>query len=327
MSALPQGLQCMNMLDRLFSREIQRRTGAHAINIIIENDLKTRKRSRSRGSRALKSVTHTKVTTKKSSLLHRLNIRLPWLKFVAAIMIGAIVSADLLGVTISSLNESNLNLVAPMQHHPKATERTLEGKMLIALTFDDGPFPETTPRLLDVLTEKDVPATFFMLGMMARANPDIVKHIAKDHHEVASHTMYHQNLIRLTPEAAQADLNESKAVIKDITGSDPAFVRPPYGNYNDFVATAAACPLILWSVDTEDWSSKNADAIIATTMREVHDGAIILMHDIYPTSVDALPVLIDTLRSAGYEFATVSELAQTRNITLNPGQAYYNFRP
>ena len=77
----------MNMLDKLFSREIQRRTGAHAINIIIEGDLKTRKRSRSRGSRALKSVTHTKVTAKNPSLLHRLNVRLPWLKFAAVIIV------------------------------------------------------------------------------------------------------------------------------------------------------------------------------------------------------------------------------------------------
>ena len=317
----------MNILDKLFSREIQRRTGAHAINIIIEGDLKTRKRSRSVGSKALESTTRTEVVPRKTSLLHRLNVRLPWLKFAAIFVAGAIICLDLFGLTISKVDYLSQNLIAPMQHHVKATERTLEGKKLVALTFDDGPFPETTPKILDILTKKDVPATFFMLGNLARTYPDIVQRIAKEHHQVASHTMYHQNLIRLTPEAAQADLDESKTVIKNITGSDPAFVRPPYGNYNDFIAAAAARPLILWSVDTEDWSSKDPDAIVATAMREVYDGAVILMHDIYPTSVDALPTLIDTLRDAGYEFATVSELAQAKNITLTPGQAYYDFCP
>ena len=323
----------MNILDKLFSREIQRRTGAHAINIYIDSNTKARKRSRSRGAQALDAAkTTTKITTTKSqgSLLHRLNIRLPWFKFATTLTLILIVVLDLVGLTISKTNDSFDRLkIAPMSHHVKATERIIEGKKLIALTFDDGPMPATTPRLLDVLTEKDAPATFFMLGFMARNNPDIVKRAAMERHEIASHTMYHQNLVRISSGAAQADLDEAKSVFKSILGDDrgPAYVRPPYGNYNGAIANFANRPLILWSVDTEDWLHKDVDSIVATAMREVHDGAIILMHDIYPTSVDAVPVLIDRLRQDGYEFVTLSELAKARGVILNPGEAYYSLRP
>ena len=139
--------------------------------------------------------------------------------------------------------------------------------------------------------------------------------------------MYHQNLVRLPAEAVQADVNEAKTVIKSIVGHSPIYVRPPYGNINDNVRAAVNRPMILWSVDTEDWLSKNPESIIATAMSEVHDGAIILMHDIYPTSVDAVPALVDTMRSAGYEFATIKELTDIRGVELVPGEFYYNFLP
>lgn len=317
----------MSMLDKLFSREIRRRTGAHVVSIYIDDKTKTRKRTRAAGTKALGA---TKVTTKKTqgSFWHRLDVRFPWLKILTVLVIGGVAVLDLLNLTISRIEEEEGVLkVAPMMQHVKATERTLEGKMLVALTFDDGPFGETTPKLLDILTEKDAPATFFMLGMMAERYPEIVQRVYKERHEVASHSMYHQNLVRLEPEAMRADLDQSKGVFKAILGQGPAYVRPPYGNYNDFVAAAATRPLILWSVDTEDWLNKNTDAIVATAMSEVHDGAVILMHDIYPTSVEAVPALIDALRGAGYELATVKELAKARGVTLAPGEAYYNFRP
>lgn len=317
----------MNILDKLFSREIQRRTGARAISIYIDSNTKTRKRSRAIGSSALNA---TKVTTKhrQGSLFHRLNVRLPWLKLVAVCILGLIVILDLLDVTIPKTNDPAGHIkIAPMARHVRATERTTEGKKLAALTFDDGPSPATTPRLLDLLAEKDAPATFFMLGNMARANPELVQRIEKEHHEVASHTMYHQNLVNLPAATAAADINEAKSVIRSITGHDPTYTRPPYGNFNAAVASSVGSPIILWSVDTEDWLSKDTNTIVATTMSEVYDGAIILMHDIYPTSVEAVPTLIDTLRDAGYEFVTISELAKLRGVDLAPGSAYYSLRP
>ena len=320
----------MNMLDKLFSKEIKRRTGAHAISIYIDTKTKAKKRSRSIGASALKASNKTTVTTKKieGTFFHRLDVKFPWLKLLAVCLIGAIVIADLCDLTISQVKDPrNKVRVAPMSKHVRVTERVLKGKKLAVLTFDDGPSSETTPRLLDILSEKDVPATFFMLGKMARANPDIVKRMEKEGHIVASHTMYHQNLVRLSAGAIESDVEEAKAVINSIIGHDPAFVRPPYGNYNDFVRAASKKPLILWSVDTEDWRSKNPESIISVAMSEIYDGAIILMHDIYPTSVDAVSGLIDTMRSEGYEFATIKEVSKIRNIKLNPGSAYYNFSP
>lgn len=317
----------MNMLDKLFSREIKRRTGAHAINIYISSNSNQRKRSRSIGK---KTLDVTKITTKnrQGSLLHRLDVRVPWLKLVAVVVIGTIIVLDLLDLTISHTSDSVSPIkIAPMSHHAKVTTRTLEGKKLVALTFDDGPSPTTTPRLLDLLTEKDAPATFFMLGMMAQRYPDIVQRAAKDHHEIASHTMYHQNLTNLPIASAQSDIAEANTTFIQILGHGPAYNRPPYGNFNDVVTSSVNSPIILWSVDPRDWQNQDVNTIINIAMDQVHDGAIILMHDIYPTSVDAVPTLIDALRNSGYEFATISELVTKRGITLSVGGVYYDFRP
>ena len=327
----------MSILDRLFSRELQRRAGERTIKIYAKNKTDSRKKSQKIGDSALKSSAKSppKTTpksppksTEQTSLFHRIDVRFPWLKLAALCSIGLIALLDLCDLTISRIGDPyNKIRIAPMAHHVRATDRILDGKMLVALTFDDGPSSATTPRLLDVLTEKDTPATFFMLGNMARNNPDIVKRIKKEGHDIASHTMYHQNLVRITPAVAQADINEAKSVISSIVGHDPSYTRPPYGNINDSVRTAVGTPIILWSVDTLDWQSKNPEAVLATAMSEVHDGAIILMHDIYPTSVDAVPALIDTMRKSGYEFVTISELAKARGAVLTPGAIYYNLRP
>ena len=103
--------------------------------------------------------------------------------------------------------------------------------------------------------------------------------------------------------------------------------RLPYGNVNDAAKEVIHTPLIRWSVDPLDWQSKDPDSILGITLDQIHDGAIILMHDIYPTSVEAAGNIIDSLRSSGYEFATVSELARFRNVTLSDGVEYYNFAP
>ena len=216
--------------------------------------------------------------------------------------------------------------LAPMSRHVRM-RRDYSDKKLVALTFDDGPSADTTPRLLDILFEKDVPATFFMLGSRARNNPDIVKRAEREYHIVASHTMYHQNLIRISVTAAEADVNESKEVFKGILGYNSKLTRPPYGNINDTVRKVIGTPLILWSVDSADWHNQDPNTILAIIKSQLHDGAIILMHDIYSTSVDAVPIIIDELRKDGYEFVTVPELAKARKINLASGTAYYNFRP
>ena len=267
------------------------------------------------------------MSTRDSSFFRRIDIQLPWLKLVAVIVVGAMAILDLLDYTISKTTDSYIRIqIAPMSHHVRI-KRDITGKKLVALTFDDGPSNAATSRLLDILYEKDAPATFFMLGKMARANPDLVRRAEKEGNIVASHTMYHQNLVRISANAAKDDIAESKAVFNDILGHEPMLTRPPYGNINNTVRDNVGTPMILWSVDTLDWQSKNVDDILAVTKEQVHDGAIILMHDIYDTTVDAVPVVIDELRKEGYDFVTVPELAKIRGVELEPGTTYYNFRP
>lgn len=267
------------------------------------------------------------MSTQERSFFRRIDIRFPWLKIVTICLIVIVALIDLFGLTISRVDDPVKKVrVAPMSHHVRA-RRDYSGKKLVALTFDDGPSPETTPRLLDILYEKDVLATFFALGKMARNNPDIILRAKKEGHTVASHTMYHQNLIRISASAVESDVSEAKSVLKSILGQSPTLTRPPYGNINNAVRSSTGTPLILWSVDTLDWKSRDVSAIIETTKAQVHDGAIILMHDIYDTTVDAVPIIIDDLRKDGYEFVMISELAKARGVELVAGNSYYNFRP
>ena len=265
---------------------------------------------------------------KKRSLFSRLNLYFPWLKLVAVCFIGIVAILDLLDLTISKTDNLNDDFpVAPMSKHKKITARNPENKKIVALTFDDGPLPSTTPRLLDILTEKDCVATFFALGSMARKYPEIIKRAQNEGHEIASHTMYHQNLARISPEDAESDRDEAIDTLRSILGRSPTLTRPPYGIFNDSVIELSESPLILWSVDPEDWKNRDVGAIVDIIMSQVSDGAIILMHDIYQSSVDAVPTIIDKLRSAGYEFVTISEMAKIRNIIPSSGNSYYYFKP
>lgn len=269
-----------------------------------------------------------KTEEKPRGLFSRLNTRFPWLKLVTVIYLGLIIILDLLDLTISKTDNLTDDFpTTPFSKHVKATERDLKNKKLVALTFDDGPSPETTPRLLNILTEKNTLATFFVLGYMAENNPDIIRRMNREAHEIASHTMYHQNLPTLSWDGIAHEINAANDVYRGILGRNPTLLRPPYGNINNNVRNIANLPLILWSVDTLDWKNRNPDTILEITMNQVHDGAIILMHDIHPTSVDAVPRLIDTLRENDYEFVTVSELVAARKVELAPGASYFNFEP
>ena len=184
------------------------------------------------------------MSTQDRSFFRRIDIRLPWLKLVAVVIIGTLAILDLLDLTISKAADPYDKIkIAPMAHHVRATQRVFDGKMLVALTFDDGPSSTTTPRLLDILYKKDVPATFFMLGKAARANPDIVRRAEKEDHIIGSHTMYHQNLVRIPVQAAKDDIAEAKTVFNDILGRSALFTRPPYGNINDTVRSSVGTPI------------------------------------------------------------------------------------
>lgn len=260
--------------------------------------------------------------------VRRLNVSHPLLKIVLpilAICLSLEVFYAFLGMPV--LEPSRAAVRSPMLKHPEATKRSVVNKKLVALTFDDGPSSATTPNLLNILKEKDVVVTFFVIGEKAESNADTIRRALSEGHEIASHTMYHQNLAKLNGDQIRSNIADSVQLISAVSNTNVNLTRPPYGSINENVLNNTTTPLINWSVDTLDWKSQNKDAIMETTLAQIHDGAIILMHDIYQTTVDTVPVLIDRLRQEGYEFVTIPELARERRVKLLTGQVYYNFTP
>ena len=186
-----------------------------------------------------------------------------------------------------------------------------ENHKYIALTFDDGPEPETTTRILDTLNQYDAKATFFMLGKNAELYPHIAKRVADEGHEVANHTTTHANLNAVKGDRIRTEMTGSMNQIEQATGIKPTLFRPPYGNYNETVISIAEetnQSIILWSLDTNDWQHRSANATYEMVTQYAQPGSIVLMHDIHKTTADALPQIMQRLTNEGYEFVTVSEL-------------------
>lgn len=182
----------------------------------------------------------------------------------------------------------------------------------VALTFDDGPNPETTPKLLKILADRNIKATFFMIGENAKAAPDIVKAVAAAGHEVENHSWNHPQLSKLSQAAADKQVEDTSNLLEQLTGVRPIYLRPPYGAMTPALKAHLhekyGLSLIFWSVDPLDWKNRNSQAVYDQIMRQVHPGAIILSHDIHPTTVAAMPRVIDDLIAKGYKIVTVSEL-------------------
>ena len=260
------------------------------------------------------------------SYFRRLNICLPWLKIALIILMVLSVRYVAQARPLIFEDEDIADYIAaPMAKHVKVPERPwrdLYGKKLVALTFDDGPSSVTTPQLLDILHDKNVPVTFFALGSMMRNNPELVLREVNEGHEVESHTMWHQNLANIPLDDVISDVEEAKTVYREILGYEPRFIRPPYGASNFKLEENAGVPLITWSVDSLDWKYMNTDSILDHGRRYLDDGGIILMHDIHQSTVDAVGVYIDVLRDEGYEFVTIAELIKLRGAELDPGMVY-----
>lgn len=192
----------------------------------------------------------------------------------------------------------------------------------VALTFDDGPSPRCTPQLLDGLRDLGAKATFFVVGCQAVKDPDIVRRIADEGHQVGNHSYDHAALDRLTPAQALADLEKNDALLRELLGEGDYWVRPPYGLLTDDEAARLTVPLVNWSVDTEDWRTKNCDKILDVIYRCTGDGDIVLLHDRYLNTVEATLKAIAHLQQQGYVFVTVSELLSLKNVTPEPGVTY-----
>ncbi|MER7070553.1 polysaccharide deacetylase family protein [Terrabacter sp. NPDC000476] len=192
----------------------------------------------------------------------------------------------------------------------------------IALTFDDGPGPYTQ-RLLDELAAKDVRATFFLIGRSADNRQGLARAEVEAGHVVGNHTYEHRDLANLDPNTIRLEIDRTAAAIKRATGIRPLLLRPPYGATNSTVKSVArelGYSQILWNVDTEDWKNRNVAVTTERALAGAKRGAIILMHDIHPTTVQAVPGIIDSLRARGYTLVTVPELLAGE---LRPGGAYF----
>lgn len=181
----------------------------------------------------------------------------------------------------------------------------------VALTFDDGPHDKVTQQILESLKTYDAKATFFMLSNNVKYYPDLAKQVVNEGHEIANHSETHVNLNAVNKKRMDKEVKNSKSIIEKFTGISPSIFRPPYGEYNETVVTYAEASdqsIILWSVDTLDWKSRNAKAIYNAAINKTRPGAIVLMHDIHQPTADALPLILKELSNQGYEFVTVSEL-------------------
>lgn len=200
-------------------------------------------------------------------------------------------------------------------------------KPMVALTFDDGPGGESTIRILDALKKYNAHATFFVVGSNIDKYADIIKREAVEGSEVGNHTNSHAQLTKLDTDGILSEVNGVKEKVMQLTGQSVVPIRPPYGAVDDNVMAAISDPVILWSIDTLDWKTRDAQSTIQNIQSSVYDGAIILMHDIYSTTADAAVNIIDWLHSQGYQMVTVSELGYYRRGGLKTGVRYGALQP
>ncbi|MCL2079049.1 MAG: polysaccharide deacetylase family protein [Oscillospiraceae bacterium] len=194
---------------------------------------------------------------------------------------------------------------------PESTDRLIDpSKPMIALTFDDGP-TNFTPQILDVLAAHDILATFFLQGNRIEKNKSTILRAFLEGHEIANHSWSHNDLTAMTASRASAEVKDTCDAITSITGVPPTSFRPPYGYTDSSVNRIAAelgLDVVMWTVNSQDYSIKDAAEIYDRTVARVSNGGIILMHDIQSVTVEAIKLLIPKLLEEGYQFVTVSEL-------------------
>ena len=178
----------------------------------------------------------------------------------------------------------------------------------IALTFDDGPHPVYTEELLDGLKKRKVLATFFLIGNNIEGNEEIVKRMVEEGHLIGSHTYNHVQLNKLSESKAKEEILKGCNKIYETTGVCPSFVRPPFGEWKKNLDFCVTMLPVFWNVDSLDWKLQNTEKIVKRVVKDVKEGDIILMHDIFETSVQAAFQIIDELEKENYEFVTVDEL-------------------
>ncbi len=194
------------------------------------------------------------------------------------------------------------------QVQSSAAQTAADAAPVVALTFDDGPSKYWTEGLLDGLKERDVKATFFLIGANVEGNEELVERMVAEGHLIGNHTYSHVQLTTVSDEEACAEIEEANEVLSAAMGEGIHYIRPPFGSWQEDLDSLVDMQVVLWSVDPQDWKVQHTDTIVRKVLGQVEDGDIILLHDVYRESVEAALRIIDELQARGYEFVRVDEL-------------------
>lgn len=222
---------------------------------------------------------------------------------------------DISNNSVSRINKTNY------EYDVVINRKIDKSKKMIALTFDDGPNYNTS-KVIDVLNKYDIKATFFVLGSRAINNKDILKKMADSGMEIGNHTYNHLLLTKYDENKIRSEIEDTSEVIYSATKKRTKLLRPSYGSVNNKIKKVANMPIIIWDIDTLDWKYHNSKRITSRVVNKVRDGDIILMHDIYSASLNALSNIIPILQDNGYEFVTIDELFYYKGISLENGKVY-----
>lgn len=204
-----------------------------------------------------------------------------------------------------------------------AIKRTLDPTMpMIAITYDDGP-TKYTPEILNVLKENNSVATFFVLGTQVYNNEEVLNQMLEDGNQIGNHSYNHKKLTTISDEELYKQIIGTDDLIYIATGYTPSVMRPPYGTTSEELNKKITKPIIKWSIDTRDWENRNSEIIVNSILENAKDGDIILMHDMYDSTVEASKVIIPELINRGFQLVTIDELFEHKEVTVTAGEQYY----
>jgi peptidoglycan-N-acetylglucosamine deacetylase len=192
----------------------------------------------------------------------------------------------------------------------------------IAMTFDDGPSEKLTPKLLDLLAQHHIHATFFVLGENAIEHPEILKRAVQEGHEIGNHSWSHPNLAKASDDTVRSQITRPEELITNVIGSRPTLFRPPYGSLTahqkHFIHNELGYEIVLWEVDPLDWKRPGPNVVSSRIVKETRSGSIILAHDIHAQTIEAMPATFTELENQGFKFVTVTELLKLRTAAPAP---------
>ena len=204
--------------------------------------------------------------------------------------------------------------------------RVSVGEPIVAMTFDDGPHPRNTPRLLDMLRDRNIKATFYVIGRNVDLYPALTRRIVAEGHEIGNHTYTHGNLTKMSDAKVREEMVKCRTSIAKAAGVQPRTMRPPYGallqRQRSMIHSEFGYPTIMWSVDPRDWQRPGPSVVTSRILSGTTPGAIILAHDLHAPTVDAMPGTLDGLLRKGYKFVTVSQL-----LAMKPDSAQASNTP